>query len=101
MVKWHDERSETMTTKAEEQQVALVAIPWDTALQICSAIQAKNRHRWYTPSGMMCRGCVTFSKGDPAKMCFASQPDNRGCYQVNERFDQQLGANKTSERATQ
>lgn len=36
---------------------------------------------------MMCRGCVTFSKGDSAKMCFANSPDTRGCHQVYARYD--------------
>lgn len=65
------------------------AIPQDDALRLCSAIWVKNRHKWYTAAGMMCRGCMTFSKGDPAKRCFASSPDNRGCYQVNAQYDQQ------------
>ncbi len=64
------------------------AIPWETALQLCTSIQAENRRKWYTAGGMMCRGCLRFSKGDLAKRCFANDPDNRGCYQVNARFDQ-------------
>ncbi len=70
------------------------AIPWDTALRICAAIWAENRRRWYTPAGMMCRGCMKFSAGDPAKRCFASHPDNRGCYQVNARYDQRVVASR-------
>lgn len=66
---------------------ATTAIPRETALSLCSAIQAENRRKWFTPGGMMCRGCVKFSKGNPARMCFANQPNNRGCYQVNARFD--------------
>lgn len=68
------------------------AISWDTALQLCAAIQAENQHKWYTSGGMMCRGCVTFSRGNLAKRCFANRPDNRGCYQVNARYDQQSQA---------
>lgn len=68
------------------------AIPHDVALQLCAAIRTENRHKWYTASGMMCRGCVKFSGGDPAKMCFASHPDNRGCYQVNARYDREHAA---------
>ncbi len=72
------------------------AIPQETALQLCAAIRAENRHKWYTPGGMMCRGCVKFSRGDPAKMCFASSPDNRGCYQVNARYDGQTPADRAT-----
>lgn len=70
------------------------AIAWDDALQICAAIRQENKHKWFTPNGMMCRGCVKFSKGEPAKMCFASSPDNRGCYQVNAKYDQRVLAAK-------
>lgn len=83
-----------MTTQVREQAPAPVphAIPWDTALRLCAAIRAENRHKWYTPNGMMCRGCVAFSEGNPAKMCFANKPGNRGCYQVNARYDRQVDA---------
>ncbi len=64
-----------------------MAIPKEKALQLCTEIRQENLRKWYTASGMMCRGCVKFSKGDPSKMCFSSQPDNRGCYQVNARYD--------------
>ena len=64
------------------------AIPVETARRLCAAIQEANRPKWYTPGGMMCRGCLRFSHGDPAKMCYASRPNNRGSYQVNARFDQ-------------
>jgi hypothetical protein len=33
---------------------------------------------------------MTFSKGDPAKMCLSSQPGYRGCYQINALYDRQL-----------
>lgn len=64
------------------------AIPLETARRLCAAVQQANWRKWYTPAGMMCRGCLRFSHGDPAKMCYASSPDNRGCYQVNARYDQ-------------
>jgi hypothetical protein len=67
-----------------------MAIPREKALQLCTEIRQENRHKRYTPAGMMCWGCTTFSKGDPAKMCFSSRPDFRGCYQVNARYDSQV-----------
>jgi hypothetical protein len=86
-----------MTAHTDEQQPPAGAIPdaipdtipWDTALHLCATLQAENRHKWYTPNGMMCRGCVRFSAGNPAKRCLANRPDNRGCYQVNARYDAQ------------
>lgn len=77
------ESGTTMTTTTNEE----TAIPLETARSLCAAIQAENRHRWYTAGGMMCRGCLRFSHGDAARMCYASRPDNRGCYQINGRFD--------------
>lgn len=65
----------------------ITAISKEEALRLCAAIQTENRRKWFTPGGMMCRGCVRFSKGNPAKLCFANRPDNRGCYQVNARYD--------------
>ncbi len=67
-----------------------MVIPKEKALELCLEIRQENRRKWYTPAGMMCRGCLTFSKGDPAKMCFSSRPDYRGCYQVNARYDRQM-----------
>lgn len=67
-----------------------MAIPREQAMQLCTEIRQENRRKPYTPGGMMCWGCVKFSKGDPAKMCFSSRPDYRGCYQVNARYDSQV-----------
>lgn len=72
---------------AIRKDVMPVAIPLEIALQLCAEIQQANRGKWYTSGGMMCRGCVRFSHGDPAKMCFSNRPDNRGCYQVNARYE--------------
>lgn len=76
-----------------------IAIPREKALQLCTEIREENRRKWYTPAGMMCWGCLTFSKGDPAKMCFSSRPDYRGCYQVNARYDRQVKSGAVHEGA--
>lgn len=62
-------------------------IPYETALRLCDLIRYENRGKWYTFGGLMCWGCVRFSKGDPAKMYVSGQSDNRGCIQVNRRYD--------------
>ncbi len=59
-------------------------IPQETAVQICEEIRREKTRRWFT----QCGGCVRFSKGVPAKMCFASRLDNRGCGLVNELHDE-------------
>jgi len=60
------------------------AIPKDVALQLCSEIRNEKKVKLFT----QCWGCVKFSKGDPAKMCFSSRVDNRGCGIVNKRYDE-------------
>jgi len=67
-------------------------IPRDVAEQLCAQIRQGNRGKWYTFNGMWCWGCAKFSGGNPAKLCFSSQPDYRGCAQVNARYDQQTTA---------
>jgi hypothetical protein len=49
------------------------AIPKDVALQLCSEIRNAKKVKLFT----QCWGCVKFSKGDPAKMCFSSRTDNQ------------------------
>jgi len=62
-------------------------LPKDQALALCEQLRAENRGKWYTYQTWWCWGCTTFTKGDPAKRCFANAAGNRGCLQVNERFD--------------
>jgi hypothetical protein len=64
------------------------AIPAHVALQLCEEIRKENngKFRW---TAWWCWGCATFCKGDPAKMCFSSHPEYRGCAQVNDRYDRQ------------
>jgi hypothetical protein len=72
------------------QPGSVTAIPQDVAVKLCAEIQQKYRGKWYTAAGMQCWGCITFSKGDPDKMCINNQPDYRGCNLVNARYDLQL-----------
>jgi hypothetical protein len=57
------------------------------ALSLCNEIQAENRGKWYTYGGLWCMGCVAFTKGDDEKRCWSANAENRGCSQVNRRFD--------------
>ncbi len=72
---------------AEEKPVN--AIPADLALRLCEEIRKENRGKWYKWTAWWCWGCSTFTKGDPAKMCYRTHPQCRGCGQVNARYDQQ------------
>ncbi|MBN2148403.1 MAG: hypothetical protein JW726_13525 [Anaerolineales bacterium] len=60
----------------------------EQALSICEQVRAENHHKWYTYQAWWCWGCTAFTKGDPAKRCFAATPDNRGCLQVNKHLKQ-------------
>jgi hypothetical protein len=61
-------------------------IPSPLAQNLCLEISAASRHRrWYSAYAWWCWGCAKFN-GDVSKRCFANQPDNRGCAQVNARY---------------
>jgi len=62
-------------------------IPDEMAIKLCDQVCADNRGKWYTFRGLWCWGCRTFSKGDATKRCYASKDGNRGCPQMNERWD--------------
>jgi hypothetical protein len=76
-----------MTTN---QTIPENALPKEIALQLCDEIRRRSLGKWYTLAGMQCWGCLTFSKGNPAKMCVGSRPDYSGCNLVNARYDRQL-----------
>lgn len=64
-------------------------IPKDTALQLCADIREEYQGRWFSNAFWQCWGCVRFTHGDPDKMCFHNQPDNRGCALINARYKHQ------------
>ncbi len=68
------------------------AIPCEVALRLCEQISEANRGKWYSFNGLWCLGCVAASKDDPTKRCWHNAPHNRGCGQVNARYDHQLQA---------
>jgi hypothetical protein len=59
-------------------------VPWETALKLCEEIRAENKRKAFfflSFRALQCRGCETFSGGDPAKMCIAG-----GCDLVNAKY---------------
>ena len=62
-------------------------IPANVAQILCSQIRNGNRWRWYSFYGMACYLCYRFTKGDPDRMLCSTKPGNRGCPQVNRRYD--------------
>ncbi len=65
------------------------AIPLETAEKLCMEISQANRGKMFTFQGLWCWGCARFS-GAISKRCFASERENRGCPQVNERFEKEI-----------
>ena len=59
------------------------SIPSDLAIKLCEQIRSEKKVRLFS----QCWGCLKFSKGDLDKMCFANDPNNRGCGLVNKRFE--------------
>lgn len=66
-----------MNTQSTPENAA-GAIPQAEAMRICSEIRQQYAGKWWTFAGLQCWGCLRFSKGDPAKMCFSGRSDNRG-----------------------
>lgn len=62
------------------------AIPYDVAAELCAAIRAENKNKWYSFNAWWCWGCTRASRDAPEKRCFAATPDCRGCSQVNSRY---------------
>lgn len=60
------------------------AIPLDVAVALCQTIRAENRIQRWTFKALWCRRCELILGGRPY---FANRADNRGCAQLNARFD--------------
>ncbi len=65
----------------------MTGIPREIAEKICEIIQDERKKKIYSVGEIQCAACLKSSKGDPDKMCFASNKDNRGCIYINKRFD--------------
>lgn len=84
-------REVTMGASAQSQPAPLAAIPLEVAQQLCAAIRAEERGRWWSAAHWQCWGCARFTGGDPQKMCMGSAPGWRGCALVNRRYERQRG----------
>jgi len=62
-------------------------IPKEVAINLCEQIRKQNTKKIFSLAKWQCWGCLTFTKGDPSKMCFSGKKDNRGCNLVNTAFD--------------
>jgi hypothetical protein len=69
------------------------AIPLDVGLKLCGQIRDQTRGKLISLARWQCWGCLSASKGDPARMCVGSRPDGRGCNLVNARYARQAEQN--------
>ena len=60
-------------------------IPSALAQNLCLEISAASRSTFVFRLRVVVLGCANFDS-DVSKRCFADQPDNRGCSQVNVRY---------------
>jgi len=67
------------------------AIPRDIAIELCEKILSKNKKSHLWPLGIgksMCWGCYRFGKKKTIEnICALNHKDNRGCWQVNKRYE--------------
>jgi len=62
-------------------------IPKDIALQLCEEIQKENARKKFGSGKMMCWGGIKATKDNVEGRCVFANEQNRGCYQVNARYD--------------
>jgi hypothetical protein len=58
----------------------------ELALQMCAEIREENRDKWFSAARWQCWGCMTFTGGDPEKMCIGGE---EGCNLVNAHYARQ------------
>ena len=66
-------------------------IPKDQAMALCKEIREENKKKFILSfRRLMCWGCSNFTKNEDER-CWNGNKDgrNRGCFQVNNRFDAQ------------
>ncbi|WXG39642.1 MAG: hypothetical protein WED07_02210 [Candidatus Freyarchaeum deiterrae] len=63
------------------------AIPKDIALRLCEEIRLENASKKLGAGKSMCHFCYNYSIEHPGQLCVFANEENRGCYQVNKRYD--------------
>ncbi|MFB0563956.1 MAG: hypothetical protein ACETWM_22380 [Candidatus Lokiarchaeia archaeon] len=63
------------------------AIHKDIALQLCEEIREENARKKFGSGKMMCWGCIKATKDNIEGRCVFANELNRGCSQVNKRYD--------------
>jgi len=64
-------------------------IPKEIALKLCEEIRKENARKRFSFGKLQCRFCYKFNKDNPelSSRCIFGNEQNRGCWQVNKRYD--------------
>lgn len=63
------------------------AISREDALRLCSEVRHENAKKLFGAGKMQCSVCYKLGKDNPDHLCIFANEQNRGCTQVNERYD--------------
>ena len=62
-------------------------IPREIALKLCAEIREENKRKWFGFGKTQCSICYKLGKEDSSKLCIFGNELNRGCSQVNKRYE--------------
>jgi len=62
-------------------------IPKEEALRLCDEIREENMKKRFSAGKHQCSFCYKRAGGNPEKLMIFANPLNRGCSQVNKRYD--------------
>ena len=63
------------------------AICREDALSLCGEIRQENARKFLGAGKMQCSICYKLGRDNPARLCIFGNEVNRGCAQVNKRYD--------------
>ena len=66
-------------------------IPRGVALELCKQIREENERKLFGFGKTQCSFCYKFAKDNASKFCIFANELNRGCSQVNKRYEKLYG----------
>jgi len=67
-------------------------IPKEVALQLCEEIREENSRKLFSIWKTQCFFCYRTAQGDPERLCIFAHELNRGCPQVNRRYEERYAS---------
>ncbi|MEM2872937.1 MAG: hypothetical protein QXD82_02075 [Nitrososphaerales archaeon] len=62
-------------------------IPREIALELCNEIRRENSRKKFGIGKTQCSFCYELARDNPSRLCIFTNELNRGCSQVNKRYD--------------